>query len=154
MQIDTKQIKESLYEIKKQSFVQLDNTTNNKVKTILEVRISVLDALFMWLHKSEQQGELKMETLSLGELVKWEPKPRKNSIDVKIINDAKRLKNNFDAIKVTVEKVHPLTFINAVYRLAKDGKIDEHIVPRKDKDGNLCMVYLTEMRPKRRQKVG
>lgn len=150
MLLESKLIKEALYKKKQELLILLDRTKQAKVRFRLEDRLSVIDYLFVWINEIEK-GDGDMQDLKLGELTTWEPKPRKDSIDEKIIEDAKNLKKNYDAIKVTVDTVKWSTFYNRTYALNKEGKIDTHIVPRKDNDGTAHLVYLDDA-PSRRHK--
>lgn len=148
MQIESKELKELLIKHKQESLQMLDRGGKNKVKNIIEARISVIDYILIWLDKLTK-GDTTMAELKLGELTTWQPSPREGGIDEKIINDAKLLKKNGAAIKVTVETINWTTFANRTYVLRQNNKIDDHIVPRKDKEGNAYLVYLDNPNPKR-----
>lgn len=148
MQIESKDLKAFLIKLKADNVALLDRTKNKQVVSAIDARIAVIVAMLLWLDKSEKEGELKMDDLKLGELVTWEPK-QKSGIDSLIINDAKALKKNFQAVKISIKEVNWNTFTNRVYKLREANKIDTHIVPRKDKDGVPHLVYLDNPHPKR-----
>jgi hypothetical protein len=149
MLVDTRAIKEGLYIQKQEALALLDRARLGKVRYAIEARLTVLDALFLWLDKCERKGVLEMTDLKLGELTTWEPLAAKDGIDQKIINDAKVLKKNFDAIKITVESVKWTTVSNRVYKLRDAGQIPRNIVPRRDAKGVIHLVYLDEPGSKR-----
>lgn len=151
MLLESSLLKQTLYKKKRELMFLLDKARISKVRFRIEDRLSIIDYLFMWVSEIEK-GETNMAELRLGELTKWEPKPKANGIDEKIINDSKNLKKNFDAIKVTVETVKWSTFYNRTYALRDEKKIDEHIVPRKDENGIPHLVYLEEASERRRNK--
>lgn len=151
MLLESKLIKEALYKKKQELMFLLDRTNQVKVRFRLEDRLSIIDYLFVWINDIEK-GDATMTDLKLGELTTWEPKPRKDSVDAKIIEDAKKLKKNYDAIKVTVDTVKWSTLYNRTYALNTEGKIDEHIVPRKDRDGTAHLVYLDDAPSHKRKK--
>ncbi len=115
----------------------------------MTANISVIESILLWIHKSEQKGGMIMTDLKLGEITRWEPSPRTGGVDEAIINDSKALKRNFEAIKVTTVKVPWTTFANRTYVLRGEGKINEHIVPRRDKEGVPHLVYLDEPQARR-----
>jgi hypothetical protein len=147
--IDSKELRKKLIAIKQESFSLLDKTKNKNVKYALDNRITDMDTLLIWLSQAEQKGETNMESLKLGELTKWEPKPKKDGVDAMIIEAAKSLKTNFAAVKVNVSTVSWNTVSNRAYKLREKNMIDDHIVPRKDKDGSKYLVYLDNPNPKR-----
>lgn len=149
LQIDSNELRKKFIEIKQESFGLLDKTRNRQVKSILDARISIMDTMLIWVSKMEQKGEVNMESLKLGEVAKWEPKPKKDGVDQMIIEASKNLKSNFAAIKVTVSNVSWNTISNRTYKLREKKLIDDHIVPRKDKDGAKWIVYLDNPGPKR-----
>lgn len=149
MLINSEDLEKLLFEAKQRLFLLLDKAKTLKVKASLDGKIEMIDYLFMWLSTSKQKGEVIMEPLKLGEFTTWEEKPRIGSIDSKIIEDAKRLRRNMDAIKVTVEKINWVTFQNRAYQLRKEGKISEHILPRRNEDGTPFLVYFDEVKVRR-----
>lgn len=151
MNIDSNEIRQALLNIKDQMLKALDKAKQNKVRNIITANIGVIEQFLIWLSNTEKTGAINMSELKLGQLTKWEPKPRKGSIDEMIIQDAKALKKNFDAIKVTVEDVKWTTFQNRTYQLNKDEKISPHVFPRRDENGAMHLVWFDEI-PKRRRK--
>lgn len=152
MLIETKQLKDALIAIKDDLNISIDRTSKNKVKDILIANISMLERILIQLNKWEQKGEINMEALKLGELTTWAPKPRSGSIDEVIIEGAKKLKKNLDALPITVTTVQLTSVQNKVYQLRREGKISDHIVPRKDKEGTPYIVYLEDIPVKRSKK--
>lgn len=144
MLIDSKELVKALYTQKQQVLLLLDKAKHNKVRYALEARLTDLDIIFKWLDASEKQGEIDMESLKLGELVKWEPRMAKEGMDAKIIEDSKALKKNFDAIKVTVENVNWNTLQNRVYELRRENRLPANIVPRRDENKVPYLVYFDE----------
>lgn len=141
MQVDTKDIKEILIKLKEESFTLLDHKMTNKVRSIIDSRIGIIDTLLIWLSKSEQKGAI-MSDITLGKLTTWEPVKKEGSIDQRIIEESKALKKNYDAIQVNVETISWNTLQNRTYTLRKEGKIKNNIVPRKDENGVPHLVYL------------
>lgn len=134
MLVDTKEIKTILYELKQQAFVQLDRTSNNKVKNAIEARITVLDTLFIWLDQSEKKGEIDMESLQLGlgKVVKLDDikSASRSKIDPAIIAIAKKLDPG-DAEPIDPTKIKWPHFANRVYVLKKEGLVPENVKPLK-----------------------
>jgi hypothetical protein len=149
MQVDTNELRQALIKIKEQIISTLDRAKQNKVKSALLAQVGVIETILIWLSNQEKQEEIKMDTLKLGELVKWEPKKRTGSIDSLIIEESKKLKKNFDAIKVTVDKVKWNTLSNRTYKLRETNQIPINIVPRKDENGVPHLVFLDEPAPQR-----
>ncbi len=151
MQIESIELKRTLIKQKEAILQMLDRSPKNKVKEILDSNISLIESFLIWISNSEKTGEVNMDNLKLGEIVRWEPKQRRGSIDPSIIQDSKQLKKNFDAIKITSSTVKWTSLVNRVYALRKDGKIPNNIVPRKNEEGQF-LVYLEEP-PKKRAKA-
>lgn len=142
MHIDSDALKYKLIEIKGLLSQQLDRANKNQVRSVLISNIGMVEQFLIWVSIQEKQGEVNMDLLKLGELVRWEPKSRKGSIDSLIIEESKKLRKNFDAIKVTVDTVKWNTLSNRTYKLREDNKIPQNIVPRKDENGVAYLVYL------------
>lgn len=149
MQIDTKEIKDILIRLKQESTALLEHKMTNKVRSVLDSRIGVIETLLIWLTKSEQKGEV-MDDLKLGELTTWEPTHKETGLDTRIIEQSKSLKKNYDAIKINTEIVSWNTLQNRTYTLRKEGRIKSNIVPRKDGKGNAFLVYLDPAPTKRK----
>lgn len=152
MQIESAELKAILFKLKQEAMILLDRKLPPKVRSSLDNRVGVIDAMLIWISKSEQQGELNMETLKLGELTTWEPKRKEGSIDSLIIEESKALKKNRDAIKINVKTINWTTLQNRTYALRKDNKIKENVVPRKDENGIPHLVYLDPPPVKRSMK--
>jgi hypothetical protein len=153
MQIDSKTIKQMLYDLKQQTLLYLDKSMKNKVRERIDERISNIDSFIMWINTAEQKEELTMQDLKLGELTTFQPKAKKSTIDDAIVADAQVLKKNYQAIKVNVTTIPWTTFSNRTYQLREEGRISEHVVPRKDKDGVAHLVYLDKVPARRSHKV-
>jgi len=148
MIIESKDLKAILYKLKQDTKTNLDKSMNKKVQALLDVRISVIEDLLIWINQSESKEVLNVETLKLGELTRWEPTSRRGGVDDMIIEASKSLKRNYDAIKVSVETVKWTTLSNRTYKLRETEKISSNIVPRKNKDG-VFLVYLDKPNPRR-----
>lgn len=143
MLLESKVLKDILIQNKQEAFFLLDKTIPPKVRLALDERIRIIDTLLVWVNTSEKEGEIKLDTLKLGELTKWEPAPKQNSVDEKIIADSKNLKKNFDAIKVTVSTIQWNTLQARTYDLRTKGKLRRNIVPRLVKTtGEMFLVYM------------
>ena len=153
MQIDSKEIKAMLFELKQKAISHIDKSRTNKVSSHINERIAILDAFLMWINHIEKTEVMDMDDLKLGELVKWEPKAKKSTIDDAVVAAAQVLKKNYDAIKVTVTTIPWTTFSNRTYQLREEKRISPHIVPRKDKEGVMHLVYLDKIPPRRSRKV-
>lgn len=149
MQIESSIIKEALYKKKQELQVLLDRSRLPKVKSRLEDRLSIVDYLFMWINDYEKKGGDTMDAPKLGELTKWEPKPKSGTVDASIIEDSKKLTKNYDAIKVTAKTIKWSTLYNRTYALRTENKIDEHVFPRKDENGVPHLVYIQDYKKRK-----
>lgn len=152
MNIESQELLNALIQLKEKEYLSLDRAKHNKIKSIIEARIDVLETILMWINQTKKDGIVNMETLKLGEVVKWQPKRRTRGIDELIINDVQSLQKNFDAIKIKSETVNWTSLLNRTYALRNAGQISDHIVPRRDKDGTKYLVYLDNPPPKRSKK--
>ncbi len=144
MLIESTEIKKILYTLKQESKILLDRHMTDKVKHVIENRISILESLLIWIDKSESKGDIDMADLKLGQVTTWEPRRKEGGIDALIIEATKseKLRKNYDAIRVDIKTVTWNTFQNRVYSLRSDGTIKENFVPRKDSNGIPHLVYM------------
>lgn len=162
MQIESKELKEALIEVKEGIQKTLAMARKNKVRDVLIANISIIESVLLWVHKTEKEGVTDMESLKigLGKTVKLADMLKsgtgsRSQLDRAIIEEAEHLKDGQlgDARPIDRGSIKNVTYFkNRVYQLARDGKIHALAAPKETPDGNLY-IWLTEKQKGRNKKA-
>lgn len=132
MQIESSELRRTLISIKEQILNTLDRAKQDKVKSVLIANISVVESILIWLSNAEKKGEANMEALKigLGKTVKLSDiTVVRSKLDAAIIEEASFLKEMGDARPIDPTAVNVPYFVNRVYVLSREGRIDKNTVP-------------------------